>query len=280
VAVVVGVGAMAVLEVDRTRLVATICVLAPVAALVALVSDRSRLADASTTGAAADRAGYLLVLQIAVAVAVLLAAPGLVDRLAGRLRRIDLWWYVVAAAVLGGCLLVVLAVIPQRLRGGLTSEGYRPDYWRVAWNEYLAHPWLGSGAGTFGEYWARSGKLAVAGGALDAHNLYLETLAEVGPVGLGLLAAMLTVPVVVAVRLRGRPIVAVAAGGYLTLLVHAAFDWDCEMPAVMLAGLICGAAIVGALRDPEPADVSTRTRAALLLAALGLALFSLVTRAV
>jgi O-antigen ligase len=203
-----------------------------------------------------------------------------VDRLSGRLKRVDLRVYIVAGAACGACVLAVLAVIPQRLREGLTSEGYRPDYWRVAWHEYLAHPWLGSGAGTFGEYWARSGKQTVAGGALDAHNLYLETLAEVGPVGLGLLVAMLAVPLVVAVRLRGRPVVAVAAGGYLTLLVHAAFDWDWEMPAVMLAGLVCGAAVVGTLRDPEPAHVSPGTRAALLVAALGLAVFSLVTRAV
>ena len=38
----------------------------------------------------------------------------------------------------------------------------------------------GSGAGTFALAWARSGLIETRGGALDAHSLYLETLAELG----------------------------------------------------------------------------------------------------
>jgi hypothetical protein len=57
-------------------------------------------------------------------------------------------------------------------------------------------------------------------------------------------------------------------------------DWDWEMPAVMLAGLVCGAAVVGAGREAEPAVASFSTKAGFVVAALGLALFSLVTRAV
>jgi len=48
----------------------------------------------------------------------------------------------------------------------------RSLYYRVAWHrEYLAHPLLGSGAGSFGSYWDRFGPVAVWGGALDAHSL-------------------------------------------------------------------------------------------------------------
>src|SRR6185312_8451535 len=70
----------------------------------------------------------------------------------------------------------------------------RISYYRVAWHEYLAHPVLGSGAGTFGRYWLTSGRVPELGGALDAHSLYLETLAELGPIGLGLVAAFLVYP--------------------------------------------------------------------------------------
>ena len=52
----------------------------------------------------------------------------------------------------------------------------------------------GTGAATFGHYWASSGKALDLGGALDAHSLYLETLAELGPLGLLLLLAMLLAP--------------------------------------------------------------------------------------
>ena len=43
------------------------------------------------------------------------------------------------------------------------------------------------------------------------HNLYLETLAELGPIGLALLAATLLVPLVAAVRARHRSLVPIAA---------------------------------------------------------------------
>src|SRR5262249_5193544 len=66
----------------------------------------------------------------------------------------------------------------------LSSDG-GIDLWRVAWRELEHHPLLGGGAGTYEEEWHvhRSSRFNVR----DAHSLYLETLAELGPGGLVLL---------------------------------------------------------------------------------------------
>ena len=76
----------------------------------------------------------------------------------------------------------------------------RIDHWRVAAHEVTAHPWLGSGAGTFGEYWFKDRPTRVI--VHDAHNLYLETLAETGPIGLALLVLLLAGLIAGAARSR------------------------------------------------------------------------------
>ena len=43
---------------------------------------------------------------------------------------------------------------------------------------------------------------------------------------------------------RRHPLVPGAAGAYAAYLVHTGVDWDWELPAVTLAGLLCGAAIL------------------------------------
>ena len=254
-AALVGAGATVALDPEWSRVVVTACLLAPFAVVVAFLATGSKLVDETSPVESLDRAGQVLALWIVLAAAALIFVPWAADRagrfLEQRARRAALV-VVIVALVAAGAVIVLTA---PSWWARVSSEGYRPDYWHVAWNEYTSHPWLGSGAGTFGDYWLRYGDVGVAGGALDAHNLYLETLAEVGPVGLALLLTLLAVPLVAAVRLRRRPFVAVAAGGYVTLLAHAALDWDWEMPAVMLAGLVCGAVVVAATRE----DADRRT---------------------
>ena len=72
------------------------------------------------------------------------------------------------------------------------SGNGRSDYWRVARTMVRDEPLLGTGAGSFEAHWFR--ERSVPFHARDAHNLYLETLAELGPVGLALLLATLALP--------------------------------------------------------------------------------------
>ena len=62
----------------------------------------------------------------------------------------------------------------------------------------------------------------------DAHNLYVETLAELGAVGLALLAVALAVPLAAAIVARHRLYAPFIFAAYVAYLVHAAADWGLE----------------------------------------------------
>ena len=126
------------------------------------------------------------------------------------------------------------------------SMGDRPAYWKAAVADASAYPVLGSGAGSFDDFWL--GHRTIGAFVQDAHSLYLETAAELGLVGLALLGCALLVPLSSAVSRRRQPLVPVAAAAYVTFLVHAGLDWDWEMPATTLAGLACAAALIGNAR--------------------------------
>jgi O-antigen ligase len=271
-AVAVGLGVMVALERDRPALVGAVVVIAPGAAVAAWLCERAGLLGAVTADAETVRDGRLLALWVAIVAVALAAAAPLAPRLGTLLARAR-----AASGVALAALVVAGAAAAVAARGHhLLAEGYRPSYWRVAWHEYVAHPWLGSAAGTFGDWWTRSGLPSQAGGALDAHNLYLETLAELGPLGLALLAAVLLVPLAAGLVARRRPFVAAAAGAYVALLAHAALDWDWEMPAVMLSGFVCAAALVVAAREERGRwEPSARARLAAVVLVLALAAFAL-----
>lgn len=179
-------------------------------------------------------AGALVVLALA---GVLLARTA--PRIEPLLRRR-------ATAVVLAALVVALCIAAAGRAHG--AAGDRPEYWRVAWHEAKANPVLGSGAGTFELWWADERPVDVD--VRDAHSLYIEALAEQGPVGLLLLLVALGVPLVAAWRRRDVPLVPVATAAYAAFLVHAAVDWDWEMPAVTLAALIAAAVPVAATVAP------------------------------
>jgi predicted secreted protein len=155
----------------------------------------------------------------------------------------------------------------------LSSNG-RTILWRHAWDDARAHPVLGSGAGTYEIWYLRH---RTAGWKVrDAHSLYMEMLAEVGPIGLALLLVALLTPLVAAVRTRRRPLTAIAAGAYLAFLVHAGVDWDWEVAAVTLTGLLCGVALLIGSRSEENIMRAVRLRYALAALALAVAVFSMV----
>lgn len=131
----------------------------------------------------------------------------------------------------------------------LSGKG-RTDYWRVAWSQYREAPLLGTGAGSFERFWLRDRPNSFF--TRDAHQRYLETLAELGPLGLLLLVAALLAPVAAFPRSRRSPLAAAALAAYLLYLLHAALDWDWEMPGLTLAAFLCGAALLVAARPDAP----------------------------
>jgi O-antigen ligase len=169
---------------------------------------------------------------------------------------------VVAAA------LATAAAVAVVTRGGGSLVENRLRYWDVAWADYVDHPLLGSGAGTFGDYWLSSG--AGPGFTRTAHSLYVQSLAELGPVGLLLVLTVVAIPLV-ALMQRRDPLVAVAAAPYIAYVFHTGIDWDWEMPAVTLAGIFCGAAMLVATRPGDTSRLTRRPRLALAAASLFLA---------
>jgi len=156
------------------------------------------------------------------------------------------------------------------------SGNGRAQMWQLAWDDATRHPLLGAGAGTYERYFLAHQPANVIR-VHDAHSLYVETLAELGPIGLGILVLVLATPLAALRRARTHPLVPAAAGAYVAYLVHTGVDWDWELPAVTLVGLLCGAAILlNARAAGKPASLSGRGRVALAAAAVAAAFFALV----
>lgn len=122
----------------------------------------------------------------------------------------------------------------------LTSSGSgRWQFWSAAVSEFRAHPLNGGGAGSWGEWWLQHGSLP---GIYTeyAHSLYLETLAELGIVGMLLLGAAVLVAVIGAVRsalvLASGEIAAAAACG-IAFFAAAAYDWVWQLAGIAIVGI-------------------------------------------
>ena len=157
------------------------------------------------------------------------------------------------------------------LRTRLTSVGNngRLAIWRVALDTAERRPWRGAGAGTYQLQWER-GRPAPPAQVSDAHSLYFELRAELGWIGVVLVAIALAVPLgVAAARLRGpgRHAYAAFIAAGIALLGHAAVDWDWEMPVLFVwffgaAGVVL-AAPADAVRSLPPPRRLTRVLASL-----------------
>jgi hypothetical protein len=286
--------------------VTTLLVVAPAPAAVIVIASRSQaLTSNSPILSDASHDGHRLVAIMLVAATVSAVAAVLLGRAERRFRPP----HALRVAYIGALALVVLVAAGATVErygapwtiagnaydqftgaagGGSTGKGAdlskrlfslsgngRAQMWKVAWRDVRAHPWLGSGAGTYEEYWFAH--RTINGKVRDAHNLYLETLAELGPVGLLLLVVLLGLPFVAIVRVRRHPFAAAAFGAYVAYLVHAVADWDWEVPAVTMTALICAAALLVAARDQEGLSYLTaRVRIAGSMLVLCLAAFALV----
>jgi hypothetical protein len=161
--------------------------------------------------------------------------------------------------------------VDQRLFS-FSSNG-RVELWRTAWRDYRAHPWLGSGAGTYERAWLANPKSHFS--VKDAHGLYIETLAELGPIGLLLLLGALLLPLVLTVRRGATPAVAGAAGASGAYLVHAGVDWDWELAGVTAVALALGALLLVERRRTESRSrVPNSVRVATIASAVVLSLFA------
>ena len=105
----------------------------------------------------------------------------------------------------------------------------RWQFWSSAFDQFSAHPLTGGGAGSFEPWWTEHGALPIF--VRHAHSLYLETLAELGVLGLALVVAMLAAGLVAASRRRGTTPATVTAC-LVAFALAAAIDWVWELPVV------------------------------------------------
>jgi O-antigen ligase/polysaccharide polymerase Wzy-like membrane protein len=229
---------------DGARLAVLTAVLAVVAVAVT-IAGFARERRIALSDRARRRIGIALAAAALVAVAAAFAAVGrtpsqLVSRAYDR--------FTVPQPTIQGSL-------DQRLLS-LSGNG-RIRLWRVAWHDFRAHPWLGSGAGTYARAWAASRNADFP--VQDAHGLYIETLAELGPFGLLLMLGVLLPPLVITLRRGARPAVAGAAGAYAAYLLHAGVDWDWELAGVTAVAVALGALLVVERRRAGDAVVVHRS---------------------
>jgi hypothetical protein len=142
----------------------------------------------------------------------------------------------------------------------LLSGSGRTELWKVALSAWESAPVLGVGAGSYERYWEKDERWTHT--ARDAHSLYLETLAELGPLGLLLLLVVLGIPFGVLVAARRAPVIPGALGAYSAYVAHAGIDWDWELTGITLAALLIGSLGLIAARTRRPSPVSGRIRLA------------------
>lgn len=149
----------------------------------------------------------------------------------------------------------------------LSSNGSgRWQFWHAAVGQFERHPLNGSGAGSFEAWWAKHGSLATF--IRDAHSLELETLAELGIVGLVLLVSFFAVALLAARRCWSlgdeaqRSARAALLGVAVSFLLASAIDWMWEMTVVTAVAMVTLGALVahdtiGA--EPKPRRLTLRT---------------------
>ncbi len=169
------------------------------------------------------------------------------------------------------------ASIGEHLASG--SGNGRWQLWQVSVEDFERDPLLGRGAGTYEASWAERGELPLF--VRDAHSLYVETLGELGLVGLVLLVGVLAGGLVTAaLRIFAaagdeRSAAAALAALLLAYVFEAGIDWMWEFTVASVVafaalGLVTGpATLPGDSAAPRvrrvPLRVATFAAAMLLL---------------
>jgi hypothetical protein len=251
-------------------------------ALVWAASRREELADGLSTPAAASQADQMILIVLGVCLAVGLVEWAIV--VAGRRgfgprpafsRRTAF-----RALGIGAAVVVVLGLAlgaPGKISDGWqefkapsgpasgdtiqrfssASGNGRYQYWSTAVDAGKDEPLTGTGPGTYEFLWAKDGTLPSF--VRDAHSLYLETFAELGIVGFGLVLGLMVFVLAVACRRalaadpERRVVLAAAAASCAAFVAGATLDWSWELPVIPIAFLLIVAAVFTADRPPPPA---------------------------
>jgi hypothetical protein len=248
-ACVAGLLALVVLAPRRQQLAALL--LAVGAAVVASLAVAAFTGVTSLSGSLSTREsqgaivlGLLVVIALGTGVIQHLLAARVEDRSLALPRRAPL---IVTGLIAVGLTLAIVVGAQESsgtsttLSGGATRltslQSNRYDYWSVALRAFATSPLEGVGAGGWSVYWLRW--RTVRESAQDTHSLELQTLAELGVIGVALLALMLAG---VALAARRALTVTPASAGLIAALVvylaHSPLDWDWQMPAVTLIAVV------------------------------------------
>lgn len=220
-------------------------VVLPLPIVGAIVALQSSVADAHASAKAVVDDGRVIGIVV---LALALMNGFVVVRVPFRVRLRHRAAVVIAGAIVLGAFAAAPFALADRL-----------PFWRVAARDVASHPLVGSGPGSFAAVWLRLRDVPYS--TLDAHNLYLQTLAELGPLGLLALALALAVPLT-ALRHARHPFAPTAGAGYLIFLVHAGVDWDWEIPIIPIVALLLGAVLLVAARKERASSGLARSGAA------------------
>jgi O-antigen ligase len=262
----VGLVLMTALDPRRLRLAWTAVVIAPASvAAVAIASRQEALTREDAVLTEWERQGHRLALVVA-ALAVGSALLALLARAvarwapAGRRSRLafDLVLGAVALAAVAGSLVATggPAGAVRDVRNGFESDAVagadlnsrlfsasgngRAEQLRVSWEAGREKVVSGNGAGSFEYLWyeRRPTQLVVR----DGHSLYFETFAELGVVGLALLALVVLLPFLGGVRSRRSRAVPAGLGALATWATASSLDWHWEVAGVTMTAFLVGAA--------------------------------------
>lgn len=138
-----------------------------------------------------------------------------------------------------------------------TGAGDRYDYWRVAWKAFEARPLGGLGAGNFPAYYFRHRRVAES--VQNPHSFEMQTLSELGIVGVLLLILIVAGVAIGVRRLRviartsaaARTLMVAATGAVVVFFVDASGDWMQLLPGLMAIALVAAAVLC------RPGDLDT-----------------------
>jgi hypothetical protein len=298
--IALGVSAVVVLAVTRDRLRTLLVVLLASVPVMASYLPLTRPYRLDVAGASQDALGHgirsagMWALLLSVGVAILGGFYAVLDSrvdVTGKIRRA----FAVAALVglLGGLLGglgVALVTIdhpvafaqskweefkhpPARAQGSshLFTQSRRYDFWRVAIDEFAAHPVAGIGQHGFAAAYLTDGRSHET--PQRAHSLFLDQLSETGVVGFVFLVLGVGAPLLlIARRARGSILDAAVLGAGVYWLVHASVDWIWTFPAVGIP-LFFMLGIGASPRSARPLGVRLGLPAALVVVAVVLLAF-------